>query len=73
MIKVTILHRGTRYDADWIDGPHGGLCITRKRPGKNQSNGIIVSLGQSAFDWREALESENDADIREALCKAAFP
>jgi hypothetical protein len=59
------LHRSQHYAADWIDGPHGGLCVTRQR-----SRGGAIAPDPDGT-WRAAF-ADPDADNaeRDALCRA---
>lgn len=72
--KVVPLHRGRFYTADWIRGEHGGLCVMRNRPGKHQLRGVLIPQeSASAESYRQAIETEDDPDIRERLCRACLP
>jgi hypothetical protein len=61
---TTLLHAGPHYEACWIEGPHGGLCVTRKR----KRGGVVTP--DSAGEWREAFAAALDATDRDALCRA---
>ena len=62
MSKITLLHAGQHYDACWIAGPHGGLCVTRKQ------GGILTPDSDGA--WRDALADATDSAERDDLCRA---
>ena len=61
---TTLLYDGSHYSACWIDGPHGGLCVTRKR----KRGGVIFP--DAGGDWREALATATDDAERNAVCRA---
>lgn len=62
------IHTGNAYHAAVIDGPRGGLCVTR-----NLGHGGGILLRQpAAAEWIAAIESESDYWTREALCRAVL-
>ncbi len=70
MAKLTTsLHRGAHYAADWIAGPHGGLCVTRRR---GKGGALIATTSPDATTWREAIATAVDAQEAEALCRAVL-
>ena len=58
------IHDGRAYYAAYIPGPHGGVCITRKRG----TGGVLIRDNK---EWLDAFLDE-DFDTREALCRAAL-
>ena len=62
---VTVLYDGPHYRAEWIDGPRGGLCVTRKR-----KRGGALLTGATAPAWRVAIETAIDAAEASSLCRA---
>lgn len=65
MSRTTVLYDGPHYHAAWIDGPHGGLCVTRVR----KQSGIYLT-GEHAQEWRDAFITALDNIERSALCRA---
>jgi len=63
MPLTTLIYSGPSYEACWLDGPHGGVVVTRKRA----RDGITYrDLGGL---WRDAFASAIDDDERHALCR----
>ena len=60
------LHDSQYYSAAFISGPHGGLCITRKR----KQGGILAP--DPGGVWREAFATALDSTERDALCRGAL-
>ena len=62
---ATLLYAGRHYDACWIEGPHGGLCVTRRGRGRG---GIVTPDSDGA--WRKALSTATDTAEGDSLCRA---
>ena len=66
MALTTTIFDGPHYRAEWIDGPHGGLCVTSKR----KAGGVILRTSDEAWEWRNHIESAIDKIEANALCRA---
>ena len=63
---TTEIYSGPHYSVCWVEGPHGGLCVTRKR----SRGGVMIR--DEAHEWRDAFATALDDAERAALCRGAL-